>query len=875
MVHLLSASARGTRGLVLLSVVMLLAGATAGCGSDAPGPLPIAEGNPCEGPVTFAVGDTEGHADPLGSRSNEARAGVLPADAVPPDPRGLNTYQAGDFVLANEHIGLIIEANRPSDHFVETGGMLVGLGRIRDGALVDVADFGELIPSMGMFVLEPESVTVMRRGGRGQTAVVRVVGTMREFDALPVLFELFLRGDHTDWQVAYDYSLAPGAEFAEVTVHAANASDEVATVLSNALFAVQANRMPLFAPGVGADTPSGTFPFLGFVDDVGTSYAWESPAGSIDTLLSVSNLQFYRAPGYSLEACAVHSEVIARVHVGERGWDGLREAMARTNGETLRPVTVSVRSSSGAPVVGARVHVSNTADEYVTRGITDASGDTVVHLPTGAHSAEAFVDAQGRSGAVAIAADASSVTLTFTAMGTLSVGARLAGEDDVLPARVAIEPLDTPAPVTPVSWGEHLPPSGLQVLAFQTLTDGSYTLPPGEYRVTVSRGYEYELYTTDVQVEAGETTTVTADLEHVVDTTDELCGDFHIHTNRSFDAEDDATTKVRAAAAEGLEVPLRSDHEWVVDFEPLIAELGLAEFLFGVVSLEMTTFDYGHFGVFPLAIDDDAHNNGAVDWVDLAPQEIFDDIHARDVDGSSPLIIANHPRDVPALLGFFVAAAYDSSTGVAGNPDFWSDDFDLIEVFNDSSFDENEELVNDWFAFLNRGQRKFAVGSSDTHQVYDIPLGYPRTCARVDMDSTSALRSTGPTPLRDAMAGGHSVVNGGVHVSATHGSGARPGDVVTNAATSETVRVVVQAPQWVDVDTLRVYVNGVLLETITLDETTADPLNPVVRFDADVSVPTGDAAAWVVLVAAGDTDLAPVHPGRMPFGVTNPIFFEP
>ncbi|MBK8412583.1 MAG: CehA/McbA family metallohydrolase [Sandaracinaceae bacterium] len=874
MVHLFSAWARGTRGLVLLSLATLAATSFAGCGGDGPGPLPIAEGNPCEGPVTFAVGD-EGHTEPLGSRPNEARAGRLPADAVPPDPRGLNTYQAGDFVLANEHVGLIIEDARPSDHFVETGGMLVGLGRMRDGALVDVADFGELVPSMGMFVLDPESVTVLRRGGRGQTAVVRVVGTMRAFGALPELFELFLRGDHTDWQVAMDYSLAPGAEVAEITVHAANASTEAESVLSNALFAVQANRMPLYAPGVGANTPSGTFPFLGFVDDQGTSYAWESPAGPIDTLLSVSNLQFYRAPGYELPACAVHSEVIARVHVGERGWDGLRESMARTSGETLRAVTVSVRSASDAPLEGARVHVSNDADEYVTRGITDASGNTVVHLPAGAHAVEAFVSGPGRSGAVALPADATSVTLTFPAMGALTVAARVAGEADVLPARVAIEPIDALAPVTPASWGESLPPHGLTVLEFQTLTDGTYTLPPGDYRVTVSRGYEYELHTEEVQVTAGATAVVTADLEHVVDTAGQLCGDFHIHTNRSFDAEDEAEGMVRAAAAEGLEIPLRSDHEWVADFEPIIAAMGLGDFLFGVVSLEMTTFDYGHFGVFPLAIDEDAHNDGAVDWVGRSPQEVFDDIHGRVVEGAAPLVVANHPRAVPGLLGFFTSAAFDSATGQPGMPQFWSDDFDLIEVFNDSSFDENSQLVTDWFGFLNRGRRIFAVGSSDTHQVYDIPLGYPRTCARLGTDDTATLRGMGPAPLRDAMAGGHSVINGGVHLSALHASGARPGEVVTNAATGELVRVVVQAPQWVDVDSLRVYVNGVLVETIPLDNTTADPLNPVSRFDADVSVPTNDMAAWVVFVAAGDTDLTPVHPGRMPFGVTNPIFFEP
>ena len=746
---------------------------------------------------------------------------------------------------------------------------------MRDGAIVDVADYGELVPTMGMFALRPSSVSVLREGGRGRTAVVRVVGVMREFAFLPDLFELVLRGSHDGLQVAIDYSLAAGAEVAEVTVHAANASSEVASVLTNGLFAVQANRMPLFAPGVGADTPSGTFPLLGFVDDEGASYAWESPSGPMGTLLSVSNLQFYRGPSYDLEACAVHSEPLARLHIGERGWDGLRAAIARTNGDALRAVSVSVEDAAGQAIVGARVHVQNEADEYVTRGITNELGQAVVHLPAGVHRAEAFTDVLGRTAAVAIAAEETSVQLSFGAMGTLEVAVRAAGTEDVLPARVSIEPLTGLAPTTPASWGEHLPPDGLAALAFQTLEDGRFDLPAGDYRVTVSRGYEYELHTEDVTLTAGATTRVVADLEHVVDTSDELCGDFHIHTNRSFDAEDEATLKVRAAAAEGLEVPLRSDHEWVADFEPLIAAMGLTEFLFGVVSLELTTFDYGHFGVFPLEEDEDAHNNGAVDWVGRSPQTVFDSVHARVVDGRSPLVIVNHPRDAPSLLGFFVAAGYDATSGEASVPELWSDDFDLIEVFNDSSFDENETLVNDWFSFLNRGARMFAVGSSDTHQVFGIPLGYPRTCARVGTDAPSALRSMGAGRLRDEMAGGHSVINGGVHLTARHGSGARPGDVVTGAAADELVHVRVQAPQWVDVDTLRVYVNGVLSETITLDGSTVDPLNPAERFDADVAVPTGGTAAWVVFVAAGDTDLAPVHPRRMPFGVTNPIFFEP
>jgi hypothetical protein len=31
----------------------------------------------------------------------------------------------------------------------------------------------------------------------------------------------------------------------------------------------------------------------------------------------------------------------------------------------------------------------------------------------------------------------------------------------------------------------------------------------------------------------------------------------------------------------------------------------------------------------------------------------------------------------------------------------------------------------------------------------------------------------------------------------------------------------------------------------------------------------------VIIAARGDAALEPVHPGRLPFGVTNPIFLQP
>jgi hypothetical protein len=134
----------------------------------------------------------------------------------------------------------------------------------------------------------------------------------------------------------------------------------------------------------------------------------------------------------------------------------------------------------------------------------------------------------------------------------------------------------------------------------------------------------------------------------------------------------------------------------------------------------------------------------------------------------------------------------------------------------------------------------------------------------------------GSGALRDAMLAGRFSVSGGIYVEAVARDGASLGDTVSGAAAMETVQVTVRAASWIDADTLRVYADGALVETISLDESTIDPLEPTVRFRNDVAVPVGGGAtpSWVVFVASGDQALDPVHPGRLPFGVTNPIFFS-
>jgi hypothetical protein len=96
----------------------------------------------------------------------------------------------------------------------------------------------------------------------------------------------------------------------------------------------------------------------------------------------------------------------------------------------------------------------------------------------------------------------------------------------------------------------------------------SLRVDPGEHQVVVSRGYEYELHTETVTVAAGETVNVSAELEHAVDTTGVMCADYHIHTFRSPDSEDSSELKLLGLIADGLEIAVRSDHQWINDFQP-------------------------------------------------------------------------------------------------------------------------------------------------------------------------------------------------------------------------------------------------------------------------------------------------------------------
>ena len=858
------------------------------CGQDSSPPAPADGGDAsiaqCMPRPPFETGSADGAPMPLVIPPGGVRAGRLSATELPTDRTGLAEWKAGDYVLANERVAVLIEAARPSSGYDPWGGHPVGIARVENGRLVAAGDFGEVIFGLGRFTLQTESVTVMQDGASG-VAAVRAVGVMRPVPFIDEFARAIAPTDYADVRAAIDYELRPGADHVDVyvTYDSPVPYPRTVQVVTHAFF--QGYRMGRFFPGMGfndGNAPSNRT--IGWVDDDGMSWAWQVPAsaGVFTPLLSVSGFDGFRAPNLNLAACSRDRVHAARMVLG-RGLDGLQRALSRIDERSTREVRGTVTEAGGSPAQGVRVHALGLDGmTYLTRAKTDAMGNYALNVPAGvAVQLRAFRPGDAITAPVMVAADTGNAAIALAPTGTIRVTATDPATLQGIPVRVQVTPVmmeGSPTVLPPDHWGEPMPGRGRLHVEFPMDGRVEMRAPAGRYRVVVSRGFEYEISDTTVTVTVGVPTEVSAPLRRSIETTGALCGDFHIHTHRSADSGDTGRFKLLAGAGDGVEVMARSEHEYVADFEAQIMEMGLGAWVKGVGSIELTTFTWGHFGVFPLEADATRPNGGTFAWANRRPPEVFADVRAR---RENPTLVINHPRGGMQTGSYFDAAGYDRTTGRASREGYWDERFTAVEFFNSASFEEahrpDRDLVGDWFSFLNRGRRVFAVGSSDSHGVNpNSPVGYPRTCMLL---GTDAPRMASPQAIGTAVGTGRSVISGGIYldVEASPSAGgtttAGPGQELTGAGATARVRIRAQAPAWVNAQRLEVFVDGASVMTIPLTDATRDPMNAAVRYRGEVTVPVAAGGSWVVVAAHG-AELLPVFAGNQAFGVSNPIFLR-
>jgi len=842
-------------------------------------------GNPTSGGVcaslgdkaTYTKGDPNGNADVFGAKAaGQARAGRIKAADVQQPAHGRQRVRDGDFVLANSKIAVVIADKGNSDGYYPFGGKILALDLVgADGKMLGLSNFTETIAGFSLYVINPTDVSVMNDGSDGNEAVVRVSGPLAPIPFLMESFGGLFPSEYNGLQGAYEYHLAKDSE--KVTVYSGfvnngemdidvGSLDHTASDEYFGFFQGSHNQSVTAERGYD-DPPSSTVDYVGF-DGGAVGFAYQGVNGEQLEYggLSQSGFTLFTGPGFVASACTQMLLPRYQIVVGGPQYDGLRETVRRANGATAwHAISGKVTDSTGKPVDGAYVHATDASGNYLSRTVTAADGTYTIHVPDA--GAKLIPQKRGYPAtAVSVAASDGTKDLQFQPNGFIHVTAVDAATQSSMPVRIHVIP-QTPSAATPASYGYQDEAGGKLWQQFSVTGDEMLAVPPGTYEVMVSHGPEWELLDNpQVVVAAGATVPIAASLVHSVDTTGVMCADFHIHSAQSADSADPVEYKVRGALADGLDIPVSSEHEWVIDFQPVIEKFGMQKWAHGVPSEELTTFRWGHFGVVPLIPKPDQTDSGAMQWVGMDPKAVFAAVKALP---EKPTLIVNHP-DSSGFQGYFGQVLFDRSVG-KGTNELWDGNFDAVEVFNASSLEENRNSsFADWLSMLDAGSNYWAVGSSDCHHLRTCAVGYPRTCLRLGTDDPTAVTNTA---VRDAAGQGKATIDGGLFMTVAGPNGAQPGDMVAKTG-SATFTVTVQAPSWIQLGnpTLETFVNGKSVKT--------DPLMPIgtgpaKKFMNTVTVTLDTSKrSYVLFHAKGDGDLAPVLPGNHPFAASNPIFFQ-
>ncbi len=426
------------------------------------------------------------------------------------------------------------------------------------------------------------------------------------------------------------------------------------------------------------------------------------------------------------------------------------------------------------------------------------------------------------------------------------------GEDRPLPAKVTLFPTDG----SDLELGPDDRYEGSEDAAFIPSGDGQIRLPSGVYDVVVSRGIEYGLHEERITIAPGGTAHLFARLEREVDTSGWLSADLHVHCAPSFDTPLPVPGRIASLAAEGVEWAVATDHNMVTDYTPVIAELGLADWMTSSIGDEITTYtpSFGHFNAWPLA-------KGSVPppYLGQSPAGLFQAVRT---DPGTEIVQVNHPTIPGSPTQYFNLYQVSRFTGEPAVPGF-SFDFDALEIMNGRYIEQGLVNIEIWMAMLNAGREITATGNSDSHHLVFREPGYPRNFV-ASLDEPATAREE---DLVQAVLAGRSYVTYGPALDFTiHGAGL--GELVGTVEGEAVCECRVQCPSWLRVDTARIYGNGEILASFELS---APPTGPQVSEFTWTDLPEHDT--WYVLFVEGPGDLAPVMRGSgfRPLAFTNPI----
>lgn len=390
-------------------------------------------------------------------------------------------------------------------------------------------------------------------------------------------------------------------------------------------------------------------------------------------------------------------------------------------------------------------------------------------------------------------------------------------------------------------------------------------------------------------------------LPEVLSTPGEVSADFHVHTAHSGDAFAPASPMLRNLAASGLDLAVISDHNHIIDIDPMAdAVLGDGphpDFVAGIEARLGPGGQLGHLNAFPLdpaAPPFEVETGSTAAW--LAGWRARQVAHPHAEAGTALVLQLNHPRGiqfhpdrelVPSAHALFHKKGYAPGKPLTDPENAWlleehdgvaAVDFDAMEVLNRFSWRSYKLVRRDWFGLLRAGRRVTGTGNSDSHALAVELVGLPVNLLPAGRDADGEVDLAA---VVEAVQGGRLRVSSGPLVDVEVVSGASQGGVGdTVVGRTLTVTATVQAAPWVPVPEVRLVVDGKVVEKEALPAT-----REVLRGQRTWTL-TVDRDAWLLVEAGWPLEdksptapdvvglYADIAPGYVPIGFTNPVWID-
>jgi hypothetical protein len=368
-----------------------------------------------------------------------------------------------------------------------------------------------------------------------------------------------------------------------------------------------------------------------------------------------------------------------------------------------------------------------------------------------------------------------------------------------------------------------------------------FGLPAGKYTLYAGRGFEYSLDQCEAELAAGQSLRRTLKIRREVDTSGYVACDTHVHT-LTYSGHGDATAEERmiTLAAEGIELPIATDHNRHIDHEPLARKMGLRRHFTPVVGNEVTT-PVGHFNVFPAQANAPVPDFRPRDW-----NAIFANIYRTpDV----KVVILNHARDLHSGVRPFGPKLHNGAVGE--NVEGWRLRANAMEVVNSGAVQSDPlQLLRDWMVQLNHGRRLTPAGASDSHDVGRHFVGQGRTYIRARDDDPGDIH------IDEAVQNfllGRVMVSYGLLAELTVDGRYGPGEVAPVPNERVNVHINVLGPHWVRAKRVLLFSNGELVrDEPILPAPDAVPGPNGVKFEVSCQLPKPRHDVHLVAVALGE-----------------------